>query len=476
MSGTRYITGALAVLLVFGPLPCRALETSTLNSSAVMSTNEDEGEVITLGTAIARALRKSPSTLDQNLALRSSELFYRDAWDRMYLPTISFNLTQFGAKTLSHLPGDNTTKLGATLDEHGYSGTGVQLSLGSYTLYNFGKDQLGFEQSRLDWNRTKEAFEEFKRGLKFQTIVSFWALKTALDKLDASSRAVEIARAIEELQESRLPLGQATPNDISSSTIDLISAKNLRDQNDTNAKIALWSFATLIGDPVGTRYKIESDISFLPIKVTEQVLYDTYLRESPSMKNARKDLTRAEIAVQLENLNRLPLPKVSFSGITVGYTNGYYGNRADLYTQSSGNTNLDISAQISFSIPLMGPGGLFGSRTIEQVHIQRDQSELRLRDTANRDKSQLYQMIQNIRQSEITVANNRQSYQNSISVLEDVFQRFTSSKAVSRLDIKDAIIQARDSEIALSDSILNHLTAKTQLAGFIGVDYLPRME
>ena len=47
---------------------------------------------------------------------------------------------------------------------------------------------------------------------------------------------------------------------------------------------------------------------------------------------------------------------------------------------------------------------------------------------------------------------------------------------VSRLDIRDALNQARDSEIALSAAILNHLNFKTQLAAFIGVDYLPRME
>jgi outer membrane protein TolC len=436
----------------------------------------DEGEVLSLSTAIGRALTNNADVRDQHMSLRAAELSFEDAWDRMYLPTIALNLNSSGTKTVGHVPGKNTDLVGNSKDEHGYPTSSAELNLGSYTLYNFGRDKIAFDQSKLGWIRTQESFEESKRNVKFQVIIQFWTLKTALDKLDASNRSVEIAQAIVDLQESRLPLGKASSNDVSSSMIDLLNVKNLRDQNETSAKNYLWTFNILLGDPVGTKYKIEEEIKFLPIKVTEQILYDTYLKESPNMKSARKDLTNSTLNLELQEKNLLPLPLVKFSGVTVSYSNNYYGTKPDLYTQGSGNTNLDVSASVSMSVPLLGPGGLFGHRGIEQAQIQVDQQELHLRSTANRDLSQILQFVQNIRQYEVTVSNNRQSYKSSVSVLENALTSFSNGKSVSRLDLKDAINQARQSEIDLRDAILLHLNYKTQLAAFIGVDYLPRME
>jgi hypothetical protein len=125
---------------------------------------------------------------------------------------------------------------------------------------------------------------------------------------------------------------------------------------------------------------------------------------------------------------------------------------------------------------LSGPGGLFGSRTIEGAEIQVSLANLALTNTVNRDLQTILQTVRNIRQYELTIENNRQLYASSISVLESVFKKFVTDKSVSRLEVRDALAGARDSEIGLSEAILNHLTNKTQLASFIGVDYLPRME
>ena len=297
-----------------------------------------------------------------------------------------------------------------------------------------------------------------------------------MDKLDSYERSVEIAQSIVDLQESRIPLGTATSADVSSSSVDLVNTKNLRDTAQTDAKAALYTLNVLLGDPAGKQYRIEEEIKFLPIKVTEQVLFNTYLNESPNIKNARKDITKSQMGLELAEKNMLPLPTIKFSGVTVGYNNGYYGNQPEYFTQAAGNSNFDVFAVVSLSVPLTGPGGLFGSRTIETSEIQVDQNELRFRNTVNKDHQQILQLIQNIRQFETTVDNNHQNYTSSMDVLESVFNKFATTRTVSRLDIRDAINQARDSEIALDEAILSHLNFKTQLAAFIGVDYLPRME
>jgi outer membrane protein TolC len=258
--------------------------------------------------------------------------------------------------------------------------------------------------------------------------------------------------------------------------MDMITSMNLRDTAETSAKTALYALNVLLADPPGKLYQINDEVKFLPIKVTEEVLYQTYMRESPTMKGLRKDLQRSQLQLELTEKNLLPLPTVTFSGVTLAYKNQYYGSSTDLYTQYSGNPNLDVTASVNLSIPILGPGGLFGRRRVDQSQLTVDQTQLRMRTTSDRDYQRILDYVQSIRQYETTVANNRMGYQSSVSVLEAVARRLMDSKPVSRLEIRDAINQARDNEIALSDAIKQHLFYKTQLAAFIGVDYLPRVE
>ncbi len=435
------------------------------------ATGVSDVQVLTLKGAIERAMISNPDLKENLLELKSSELTYDDAWDRMYMPQISLAVSSGAAKTITGLAGDSGSIL-----NHGYPSSSAGLSLGEYTLYNFGRDKLVFDQAKLDWDRNREIYEEQRRAVRFSVVNAFWTLKSRLDKLDGYERSVEIASAVVRLLESRAMIGKAAATDVSSSTVDLLNIKNLRDQTSTDAKSALYSLNVLLGDEVGTPYRIEEEIQFLPIKVTEEVLVQTYLKDSPNIKNARKDLLKSHLSLELTEKSLLPLPTIKFSGVTLGYGNNIYGGKLDSYTAAAGQKNFDISASVSLSVPLTGPGGLFSSRTVEASRITRDTSEIRLANTVNKDRQQIFDYIQKIRQYEGTVENNRESYNDSISVLESVLDGFISHKNVTRLDVRDAINQARDRQAALSDALLEHLYNKTLLAGFIGVDYLPRME
>jgi len=452
------------------------IQTSTYNaknSSASTLANDSPPEILTLKMAVDRSMANNQDLKENKLALRTSELTYDDAWDQMYMPKISLILNSNAAQTLGSLPGAT----GGTADyNHGYPSSSAEVALGQYTLYNFGRDKLVFDQAKLQWKRDQETYEEQKRTIRFSVVNAFWTLKSHIDKLNAFERSVEIADAIVKLQESRVFLQKANWTDVSSSTVDLVATKNLRDQANTDVQSALYALNVLLGDPVGHRYQIDEEIVFLPIKVTEEILYQTYLAESPDTKTSLMNFLKSQLALELTEKNLLPLPTIKFSGVTVGYGNNYYGGAMGTYTQGPGVNNFDISAGINLTVPLTGPGGLFGSRTVELSQIQRETSEVHIGNVANKGRQSIFQIVQNIRQFERTVENNKQGYKNSMNVLESVFERFMNHQQVGRLEIRDAINTARDSETALDDAILTHLNYKTQLAAFIGVDYLPRME
>lgn len=442
---------------------------SAIDNSSPQSSKPLE---LKLADAIERGIKMNPDLLQQKMSLRSSEIYYEDARDQMYMPSVYFGINSTYITKVGKIHGPTNY---TSTEYKNATSQSLELALGQYTLYNFGKDKLLYDQANLDWTRSKEVFEESKRTVKFQIIIAFWTLKSALNKLESYERSVKIAQAILDLQKSRLPLGKSTQEDISSSFVDLMNVKNLRDTAESNVTGATLNLNVLLGDPSGTTYVIKEDISFLPIKVTEKILYETYLAQSPDVKTARKDFMKAQMNLELSEKNRLPLPAIKFSGVNLTYTPNYYTSAGTL-SPTGTNTNLNVSASVGFTLPLSGPGGLFGGRTIEGAEIQVSLANLALTNTVNRDLQTILQTVRNIRQYELTIENNRQLYASSISVLESVFKKFVTDKSVSRLEVRDALAGARDSEIGLSEAILNHLTNKTQLASFIGVDYLPRME
>jgi outer membrane protein TolC len=440
-----------------------------LDKSSIEPTAPKE---LKLAEAIEKGIKNNLDLLQQNMNLRSNELNYEDARDRMYSPSIYLGVNSSYGTKFGHVHGPTNY---TSYNMQNKTEQSLQLSLGEYTIYNFGRDKLVFDQAKLDWIRAKEFYEESKRSVKFQIIIAFWTLKSDTDKMESYGRSVKIAESILDLQKSRLPLEKATEADVSSSFVDLMNVKNLRDTAESSVTAATLNLNVLLGDPTGTTYVINEEISFLPIKVTEKILYESYLQQSPNIKNARKDFVKAQMNLELSEKNLLPLPTIKFSGINLYYTPQYYSSSQTL-NPSGSNTNLNISSSIGLTIPLTGPGGLFGSRIIEGAEIQVSLSNLALRNTANRDLQTILQTVRNIRQFETTIENNRQLYTSSVSVLESVLKKFMSDNSVSRLEIRDALAQARDSEIELSNAVLSHLTNKTQLASFIGVDYLPRME
>lgn len=274
---------------------------------------------------------------------------------------------------------------------------------------------------------------------------------------------------------SRLLKNRVTPGEASAALQRLLDLRLVTKDQATGRLRATYDRVTTRDDIVNEGARKYHKTS---IEASAQAVFKAYNEHSPSVHTARRAISKSEMALELEIKNKIPLPTISFSGITVSYSDGYYGTRPDLYThnnlsQSFTNVNFDISAALTMTIPILGSGGLFGLRNVEQARINLEQNELRLRDTQTRERVQIFQSIQNIKQIENIVNNNILLMTGSISTLNNIIKQ-SKDKLLSRVDLKDAIYQARTSEIAVSESILNHINSKIQLAQILGIEYLPR--
>lgn len=471
---SRFLTGSILCILSVNSMAAEAPSVigglSETTGNILKDTDLNRGEDLTLQAAIERALSKSPAIVVLKNNLRTAEIGYQNAWDTMFLPSVNFTLSQTSSKTVTHLGGRAKEIKNNNLDERGYPTSSAYLELGKYTLFNFFKDWTAYQQAKLTWENTQKAYSESIRGNRVEVTTKFFAYKTQMEKLESAKRSVDISEAILMNVKSQVRKGDAKEQDINSAHVDLLNAKNEFNKLQKTSKTAFWDLNLALGDPIDTPYKIKEEIKFVPLKLGLEQAIKIYEENAPSKRNAAVALRTAELTLQLAEKERVPLPKVEFSGIKIGTENKYHGAVAS-YTNGS-SKNMDISATVSFTIPILGPGGFLKSRNIESSRIARDNAEIGYREQLRKDHIGIFNSINGIKESELAIDNAKQSFINSQKILDDVFSKL-GSKSTNRLEIRDAIKTARESDLTLADSIQGHLAAKLGLAQTLGLDHLP---
>lgn len=467
----RYIaaTGGIFLTTLQGALYVNA---ATRPNLTPLPQEPKVGDVLTLENAIQKALISNRDMRKARLSYEAAKLSFADASDRMFMPSISLAANSSSNFTLYQVPGTQAATVGAADRSHGYPSASAGVVLGSYTLFNFWKDWTAYEIAKLNFHVTTLNYNEVIRRLRFQVMNEYFKCRTEQDKLDAAKRSVEISEAIVEVVKSRVNIGKATDRDVSSSVVDLLGAKNQLNTTTQSVRAEFANLNLLLADPAEKALRLQSEMKYVLLKISPPEALKLFKERGPTLIAAINALKVSESTVELEEKNRLPLPTIKFSGVTVGYASGYYGSEASRTTTGAQSGNFDVSAAISLTLPLVGPGGLFNSRLVEIARMNRDAAEITLRDTQIQGESFILSTIDSIRQQEENIANLKDAFQKSEELLNSLLTQ-DANAVVSRLELRDAINATRLNEFTLKDSILAHLNTKLQLATTLGVDALP---
>jgi len=432
-----------------------------------VSTAFSYGVNLTLDQAIKRALSNNYDMQSSRMGFESSILSFQDSWESFYLPSITLDASSTMVKTVGSL-SDSDAQL-ADEKSFGYPTSSISLSI-SYSLYNFGRDWNSFHSESLSFTREKQSIVESERSMRFSVVQSYFNLRAAQQKTEAALRSVEVSKAIVDLMQSKFNLGQVSKTEVSSSKVDYLDAKNEYNEKEREVRSYLWEINNLLGDPIDTQYNLTSEIRYSQLLITKDEAFRIFEKNSPTMKDAALSLRQSELSLDSSEKDRLPLPSIEISGATAATSHGYYGGTSTLGTDDSGNFN--VSASVSVSWPILGSGGLFSNRSMQQARISRDQTEISFHQSALEGKKTIYDYVTTIKQSEENIKNLKESFNHSASVLGELFEQM-SAGTIPRLELRDAIKEARESEFELNDAILDHLGNKLSLAEYIGLDNLP---
>ena len=439
----------------------------------------DEVEELTLEAAIAKGLRSNPAIVGRRLDQEINEMSYQTAWEKMFLPSLSFNAvttSYYSVGQLGHSPATMPNKeAGRGNMQHGApTGTQTYLGLGQYTLFNFGKDRDTYEIAKMNMERSRQTMKEAERQIRFDVISKVYTLKTKQDLLDISKRTVDSAKAVVELVRSRIAVGKAKENDLSSADVDLLTAQNQLLGDETTYNQSLWDVNTILGDELNHKYLIKAKIDFKKMKMTMEEALKAFQDNAPAIRDAKLSLESARIAYRRAQKDSLPLPTVTFTGINLGYAMGTTKS-TPIRDTTGGSTsgNFDIVTGLNFTIPLWGDGGFLGGRTRRAAEIAEEKAEIALRVASNASEYGIRSIYTQFSQQETSIENAQKIYRDTGKIFEAALHGLQGSANFNRLELKDAITQLRSAEQNYTNLVLSHYALKLSLASAIGVDEFP---
>ncbi len=432
---------------------------------------------LTLDQAIQRMVENNLTVKTLRLSYELAEVNYDVAWNTFYMPNFTLSASSQSGHSVSSLPFTTARDDPNTYRSRGYPQSTIELSLGSYTIFNFFKDRALYDIAKLNYERARSRYQEGLRASRFALINLYFQTKIAQEKLEASERSMTISQAIAELIESRKSLGKATEDEQNSAAVDLLNARVSYTTEKRNVEQISVSLNTTLNATPETEFKLTTEPPFVPVFLDEKHLFDVFKAQSPTAKDAELSLATAEMATSLSEKSRLPLPTLSFSGITLSYNNGYSGGTSPAYSSTTPNGTtpyglLEVAATLSLSLPIFGPNGFFNEKAVRTSYIQRDMAEISQKNTMMNGELTIRQSIATIKQLESQIKTLRESLAKNSKILDNIFKR-AASTSMDRLQLRDAVLQARQSELNYLDSLLSHISEKNTLSEYIGLDRLP---
>jgi outer membrane protein TolC len=413
--------------------------------------------------------------LDLILASNSYEseaINFNNAWQQFWLPNVS--LTAFSTKdlTLGSYPGTPASSLLPSGRNTGYPQYGIGVNLGSYTLFNFFRDRINYDNADLSFKRAAQVLEETRRSVSFRIISAYFLARLNQEKLDAAERSVDMARTLVRLVKSRVALGQATPTELSSVEVDandaILQASSLRADYESS----IFNLNALLNQNAENQIRVTTPLTYKPVTMTYQQALDWFKDRSPAVRSSRLSHQLAQGNLEIAEKNRMPLPTLSFSGISVNYGNRYAGGYTS-YSNSNGSLqagNIELEASLSLTLPILGPGGLFGENTVRSNRIQVNNAEVRLQQTMINGDLQIRSVLFQLEQLKDRIKTQELSFDSSSRLLGKVVEDMAGKK-LGRLELRDAIDRARSTEIDLLQNKYSYITQKTAFYELIGKDW-----
>lgn len=425
-----------------------------------------QSRTLDLRMIIEEGLRRNPFQRIRENQKEQIELLRTDVWQEFWLPTVSLDL-DVGKHRIDRFRRSTTqADFGAQQAPTGSLGLVIE----DYTLFNWGRDYLAYQNAKGTLDRSNLRLVEEKRDLRFGLISQYFNLVRLKMIKNVYQEQLRQSSFVHRLAREKLQLRKIRAQEYYQTRSEYLRAQTEYQEALFNLTLQEEEIANLLGDEF-VHYKTEEELKYVSLNLTMTEAIKLSLTQSEEYRDAKLQYEIAERAYTKTLKDNLPLPKFSFNLGT--YRTGFDPDGTSWsYQTAPGSRDIELVAAIDMSWTLIGEGGLFNQRQNKQAFLNKRTAEISYFNVKRALEVKVRTIYKSIKFLEQKVEISTFQYKNAQKNYDSVLDNYIAGRA-SYADIKLAIDNLVLSRINAEDVKYQHLLKKLELADFMGVDDFP---
>jgi outer membrane protein TolC len=440
-----------------------------LNAGSTVKLKENldnQSKRLTLKEAIETGLRKNSLQKSREYEREKIELDWKDNYDAFWFPQLSLKL-QTEETLVDNLYTDIQDNNGTSKTPNGFIG----LEFENYTLFNWGKDYLDYQNNKQTYKRAKKSLEERRRNLRFGIIGQYFNLSRAKRVLQIKRSQLRHSSFIYRLAKEKITLKKINGQHYLQAKAEFLrSHAEFQDAlfDVTEQENAL---AQVLGDELSTSYTTAEQLKYVPLTTNRSESYKYALKQSPEYLAAKTNLENANRSFQKALKDNMPLPKFDIK-LGAFKHNLSDAGAYDTMGQDDGSRNVELVASINMTWKIFGSGGLFNSRVQERSYLNKRVAEIEFTEARRNTSTLVNTYHRKIRYLEKQVEANSAFVKNARKTFDRTLDNYIGGKTTfpNMKMVLDSLIL---SETTYETSKYQHMLVKLKLAYIMGIDDFP---
>ncbi len=408
----------------------------------------------------------------QNLAFQgtlldqeSAKITYRQAWRSFYLPTLVFESRIEPKQTLGTLPGTPARLNYPSGYLNGFPRSTFEVRLSSPNLFAFFLDRINFDKASMDFERTQQKLDEEKRLQGKSVYEKYIDARLAQEQFEAAERSLQISEVILNLVRSRKALGTADQTEVESAEVDRNDARSQLIAKKTDLKQALFSLNETLNVKSDSDWNLTTGFDYKPLDMSFEQAFDVFKERSPTMRDQKLSIEKAHMDLETFEKNRMGLPKLTLTAVSAAYSNNWGGWESN----SISGDRIEAGFSLTLTVPILDTDGFFKMDASRGNRIQLERTEIGYRQVLIQGEKDIRTSFSELQKLQEQLTPLKESFNASAKVLDRVVSEMASKKP-SRLELRDAIKNAREKELELLKNVMDFIKARNTFYVQIGKD------
>ena len=427
-----------------------------------------EGRALDLRSVLEEGFRRNPFEQIRGQQKEQIELLRADLFQSFWLPKVSLELQTSNHRidrfreSSQSFPGMGaqqapTGSLGLVIDE--------------YTLFNWGRDYLQYQNNKQILNRANQQLSEARRRLKFDLITQYFNLIRTKEIKRIFQEQLRQTSFIHRLAREKLQLRKIRAQEYYQTRSEYLRSQTEYQETLYDVGLQEEALANLLGDEWRGTYRTTEQLKYVSVNTSMEEALKLAEEQSVDYRNAKLQYDNASRTYEKTLKDNLPLPKFSFNLGT--YRTGFDPEGTSWsYQTTPGNRNLELVAAIDMKWTLLGEGGLFNSRDNQQAFLNKRIAEINYFNTKRQLEVKVRTIYKTLRYLEQKVEIAQFQHKNAQSNYDSVLDNYIAGKATYS-DIKLAIDNLVVSHSNSENVKYEHLLKKLELADYMGLEDFP---